>query len=139
VGHEKVNQVFDSLDIPRDTQDELPIISPKNYSSIFRVLYLSSYLKADDSNEILTTLTKTPFNNKLVAGVPREIRVSHKIGVFQEKQSKNSIYSDCGIFFIPKRPYILCVMYKGDENIADQHMKNVSKLIYSFVSDVKPK
>lgn len=129
-----IDDVYDSLDIPRDHQNNLPIVSPKNYSSILRTLYLSTYLNTDDSQKILSLLTQTVFNDKLPAGVPQGILVAHKIGVFEETDTKTSIYNDCGIVYAPKRPYLLCVMFKGNEDNAKKHMVNISKLIYSFVS-----
>jgi beta-lactamase class A len=125
-----IEDVFSNLDITIDTGQGFPIISPKNYSSILRSLYLSSYLTRDHSNEILTYLTQTPFNDMIEAGVDPSITVAHKIGVFDPL----GIYSDCGIVYIPSRPYTLCVMVKADQRTATKHMQTISKMIYGFVS-----
>lgn len=127
-----IEDVFNNLDITVDSGDGYPIISPKNYSSILRSLYLSSYLDRKDSYAILEYLTKTPFADMIDAGVPDTITVAHKIGVFDPL----GIFSDCGIVYVPNRPYIICVMVKADQTTATNHMQILSKMIYGFVSRV---
>ncbi len=129
-----LDEVFDYLDIPKELDGVLPVVTPKNYSSILRSLYLSSYLDKSSSNEILTYLTQTPFSDKLVAPIPKEVRVAHKIGVYDEGNPEKSVYTDCGIVYVPKRPYILCLMDRDIEKNATTHMIDVSKMVYTYVS-----
>lgn len=124
-----LDDIFDNLDIPKDTQGTLFVISPKNYSSILRSLYLSSYLTKDHSNEILEILTQTNFKDKLPAGVPQDIKVAHKTGVFESEQA----YSDCGIFYPANRPYLLCIMAKSNESKAREYMQHISKMVYEHI------
>lgn len=130
---ESINEVFDSLDIETTKGGKLLTISPKSYSSIFRSLYLSSYLKRESSNEILEVLTRTIFNEQIVAGVPSTVKVAHKIGVFQSTNT----HSDCGIVFAPRRPYLLCIMTEADKKKANEYMRHISKMIYGYVAAVK--
>lgn len=131
-----INDVFNSLDIPKERDSGIPVISPKSYSSILRSLYLSSYLRQENSQEILDTLTKTNFNDKLPAGVPNGVPVAHKIGVFNSNDQQ-PLFSDCGIVYVPSRPYIICVMTSGaDEEKAREHMQLLSKMVYGFVEKV---
>jgi len=133
------SDIFDNLNIPREKYNTLPIVTPKNYSSILRSLYFSSYLSLESSNKILTDLTNTKFNDQIIAGVPSNIRVSHKIGVY-ENESGASIYSDCGIVYEPRRPYIVCIMTKDLTNQeANLRIKNLSSMIYNYVSSVNYK
>ncbi len=129
-----LEDVFDSLDIPKELTGTQPVVTPKNYSSILRSLYLSSYLKEENSNEILAFLTQSPFNDKLAAGIPAEIPVAHKIGVHLGGSQQNEIYTDCGIVYVPKRPYILCMMVKTTEKQAQVYMEHISKIIYDYIS-----
>jgi len=130
-----LENVFDSLDIPKDAESEGPVVSPKNYSSILRSLYLSSYLTEENSNEILNLLSQTPFNDKLAAGVPGNIKIAHKIGVHTDDTDKGkSVYTDCGIIYIPKRPYILCIMTNENEEDARKHMTEISRIVYEYVA-----
>lgn len=139
VGSRAIDDVFDSLDIPKNVEGSFHVISPKSYSSILRSLYLSSYLKNESSNEILEILTQTDFTDKIPAGVDNSIKVAHKIGVFnKEIEGKNiETYSDCGIIYVPQRPYILCIMIEGNENIAREHMKHLSKMVYGYIKVVE--
>ena len=128
-----IEDVFDSLDIPKIRNEDLnPVVTAKNYSSILRCLYLACYLTKEDSNSLLTMLTKTIFKDKLPAGVSENIAVSHKIGVAES--SSSSIYTDCGIVYYPKRPYILCVMVEADEKTATKIISAISKIVYSFIN-----
>lgn len=125
--------VLESLDIHFQVKNERITISPKSYSSILRSLYLSSYLKETSSNEIISILTQTPFSDKLVAGVPATIKVAHKIGVFTSISSEVA-FSDCGIIYATKRPYILCIMVRSNEEKARQHMSLLSKMVYGYIA-----
>ena len=106
VAPSSIDSVFDNLDIPKEKEGKYHIISPKNYSSIFRSLYLSSYLSRQSSNEILNILTQTIFNDKIAALPTKDIKVAHKIGVLNSVNSNETIYTDCGIVYVPNgRPH----------------------------------
>lgn len=133
----EVNEVYDYLDISILFEDSNPLISPKSYSSILRSLYLSSFLDLKNSDYVLDVLTHTIFEDKISAGVPSHIKVSHKVGIFSDLDTKQNVYSDCGIIYVPQRPYILCVFVKDNEDDARKHISNLSKIIYTYVSLVK--
>lgn len=129
-------EVFQRLDLPKTTDGVYPTLSPKSYASVFRNLYLSSYINYHDSNAMLEYLTKTIFTDKLPAGVPPGVKVAHKIGVFSSAD-KIPVYNDCGIVYIPERPYVLCLMVSADEETAREEIIAYSRMVYSFVSQVK--
>ncbi len=132
-----IEDVFDSLDIPKQVnqKEKKPVVTPKNYSSILRCLYLSCYLNKKYSNTLLDMLTRTVYTDKIPAGVPKVIKVAHKIGLTTNKEGVD-VYTDCGIVYAPKRPYILCIMVEGEEDTARDIMKEVSRMIYEYVSSV---
>lgn len=131
--------VYNSLDIPLEVGADGPVVTAKNYSSVLRSLYLSSFLSKEHSHEILDTLTRTFFTDKLPAGVDENIPVAHKIGVYTtEDTGTEPVFSDCGIVYVPKRPYILCLMVKSDEKTARRYMVDLSKIVYNYVSSAKP-
>lgn len=107
-------------------------IGARSYSSFLKCLYFSCYVNHADSEEILTYLTESNFNNRLVAGIDdRSIKVAHKIGV-----ANTTTQSDCGIVYIPKRNYVLCVMINGEDNATtNTHIATLSKLTYNFVNN----
>lgn len=126
--------IYDGLDIKitRNNNSNQISITTKSYASILKALFFSSVLSKEDSQYVLDILTKTEFNDKLSAGVSSDISVAHKIGVYENL--KVLIYSDCGIVYIPKRQYALCMASRSDEKTATERMKTVSKIIYDFVS-----
>ena len=106
----------------------------KEYSSFFRVLYNSSYINKESSEFALELLAESKFTEGIKSGVPKNIVVSHKFG---EQINKNSLLQlhDCGIVYAPKKPYILCVMTRGNnfDELADI-IKNISKITYDSVT-----
>lgn len=124
--------VYQGLDIDLQSDNEGAILSAKSYSSILKALYFSAALDKDSSEEILDTLTKTKFPDKLAAGVPTDVLVSHKIGDYNDDQG-NEAFMDCGIVYVPRRPYILCMLSVGNEQIARERMQAISKTIYSYI------
>lgn len=125
--------VYQALDIDLRRDDGGARLTTKGYTSILKALYFSSVLEKDDSQNILDLLTKTKFVDKLPAGVPQNIPVAHKIGVYN-KDGENEAYMDCGIVYIPNRPYALCMLSISNEDIARERMKLISKKIYDYVS-----
>jgi beta-lactamase class A len=137
----EIDEVYDVLDIAlsEETENEETylLIAPKRYASIFKSLYLSSFLSKKHSTLILDTLTQTQFDKKIVSGVPEHIPVSHKIGVFSKYYDDRDLFTDCGIIYAPERPYILCVFVENTEEQAEKHMATISSMVYKYVTLVK--
>lgn len=126
--------VYEGLDIDLRSDNQGALISAKSYSSILKSLFFSSVLQKENSEEILDLLTKTDFPDKLAAGVPQDVPVAHKIGDFVDDHGTEG-FRDCGIVYMPRRPYILCMFSVGDEEQARERMQLVSKMIYDYLSD----
>lgn len=134
-----LNYIFDSLDLPNAKTGNDVIITAKGYSSIMSSLYFSSSLPYAGSQKILEMLTKSTFNNQITAGVSEDIPVAHKSGVHETTTLKDNVYHDCGIVYVPKRPYILCIMTQGvDREKANSLMKDTSSIIYGYIDSVIP-
>lgn len=127
IPQEDFTSVFDGLDITMNDKNGVLVITTKGYASILKSLYFAGIVSKENSQKILEILTKTPFNDKLRAGVPQQVTVSHKIGVYGE------IFQDCGIVYEPNRPYLLCMYSHSTEKVAAERMSTVSKEVYSFV------
>lgn len=127
--------VYQGLDVDLQSDKQGALISAKNYASILKALYFSSVLTKDDSQNILDLLTKTKFPDKLAAGVPTHVSVAHKIGDFVDEKGQEG-FRDCGIVYVPRRPYILCMFSVGDEQKARDRMQTVSRFVYEYVSSV---
>lgn len=105
-------------------------INLKTLSNLFIALYDAKYVNVENSEKILNYLTQTPFKEQIVAGVPKGIVVSHKIGVSANDQT----FSDCGIVYAPNRNYLLCIGSNGGDKIrANEFMVEISKAAYDYV------
>lgn len=133
ISSQDFDDVYNAIDIDLNLTSNGVILTTKSYASILKSLFFSALLTKDDSEKILSYLTESPFNDKLVAGVPANITVAHKIGVYEVGSDK--VYSDCGIVYAPNRPYMLCMFSKSDEQTARERMKNISKVVYDYVTN----
>lgn len=138
IGTVDFEAVYQGLDINLDVDKQGAVLTPKSYSSILKALYFSSVLKKEDSQIILNYLANTSFPDKLEAGVPSGVTVAHKIGDFNlnDNDPTNDVYSDCGIVYVPRRPYLLCMISRTDEQTARVRMQDISKIIYDYVSSI---
>lgn len=115
------------------TTNEYNVISPKEYSSFFRILYNATFLNKEMSSKALELLTRTTYDRGLRAGVPEEIKIAKKFG----ERGYTSIIGndlvqlhDCGIIYHPLKPYILCVMTQGK---SISHLETIITDISSMV------
>ena len=136
-----VQDVYSDLQIPLDstvTASTTDIITPQQYSILFRTLYNATYLSRDYSEQALGLMTQTTFTQGIVAGVPSSTVVSHKYGL-ASFTSGGVPYQwelhDCGIVYAPGHPYVLCVMTKGTTSIAAQEktIADISSAVYEEV------
>jgi len=132
VEDEDFKTVYNGLDLNLSSTPEGALISTREYATILKALYFSSVLNKDDSQAILSMLSESSFSNKLVAGVLPGTLVAHKIGDFKDENKEG--YRDCGIVYVPRRQYLLCMYSTSNEATANERMKVVSKIIYDYVS-----
>jgi beta-lactamase class A len=127
-------EVLPSLDVRFDVQDKSRIlISAKSYASFLKCLYFACFLTKDDSQQLLEYLSRSAYDKRIEAGLPAGIRVAHKIGSFN-----HSSQSDCGIIYLPQRPYVLCMMVAAGEKEADKHIAEVTKMTHDYMVSVNP-
>ncbi len=107
-----IDQGLRDMGVPVTLKGDEAWINVEDYGSIYRILYNSTYLGPELSNEALGMLAKSTFNQGLVAGVAKDIPVAHKFGE-REFAADIQQFHDCGIIYYPLRPYLLCVMTKG--------------------------
>lgn len=107
------------------------LLSPKEFSRIFHSLYHAGYLSRESSNWVLSLLSQTDFQEGIPSGVPDDVKVSHKIGVWA---SAGDVH-DCGIVYA-NRPYLLCIMSSGvTQEEGTNSIKEISHMVYKYVSD----
>lgn len=122
-------QSLSQLDVEQNLKDGQAVIDSQSYSSVLRSLYLSSYLSKENSQEILSYLSKSDETRRLTNLLPKNIVVAHKNGVYNASWSE----SDCGIVYVPKRPYLLCIMVGLPEDQANTLIAELSKQVYDYV------
>lgn len=129
IADEDFKKVYDALDIEYEITNKGALVTSQHYASVLKALYFSAVLTRDNSQKILDYLTQSNFDDKLVAGIPPDVIVAHKIGVVEEEA-----YMDCGIVYVPRRNYLLCMVSKSDEKTARDRMKLISKTVYDYVT-----
>lgn len=134
----QIENIFSAIGVPFiDTKTE-PIVRVKDYAGFFRILYNASYLNREMSELALEILSVSEYKNGIVAGVPSNIVVAHKFGErsFVEKgDEKQTQLHDCGIIYYPEKPYILCIMTRGTDFLAQENsIRELSKLVYDQIS-----
>jgi beta-lactamase class A len=132
IDNRKIDQVTIDLGITTATDStSTDFMNVQEYSTLFRVLYYSTYLNRDYSEKALELLTKAEFKQGLVDTLPKKVQVAHKFG---ERELGSGIHQlhDCGIVYYPNRPYLLCVMTKGPNfNDLAITIQQISAKIYS--------
>ncbi len=126
--------LFNILGIKSYNPDTDLLISPKQYSLFFRIIYNATFLSSDASEKALELLSKTTFNDGLVAGVPAGTTVSHKFGLYAASTNNNVTdleLHDCGIVYYKTSPYFLCVMTDGSSlSEMESVIKSISSVVY---------
>ncbi len=128
------NGVFNFLDAEFVQNEDYTVsLTPRAYSSFLKCLYFSCYLNKDSSQEILTKLAESHIKDRLPAGISGTTTVAHKVGNYFDQ-----VQSDCGIVYIPKRNYVICVMLDGPDNPeTSRKIAALSKLAYDYVASYK--
>lgn len=135
VSQDNFDHVYEGLDIDLKADNYGAKLTTKGYASILKSLYFSSLLAIDSSQEILDLLSRTKYIDKLPAGVPKNIKVAHKIGVFTKEEDNVEAFMDCGIVYLPNRPYSLCMLSISDEQTANERMQAISKKVYEYLAN----
>ncbi len=130
-----LTQIYSDLNVDINKAIKDPagnIVSVKNYASAFRILYNSSYLSKQMSEKALELLSQTDYKDGLVASLPSETIISHKFGERFFQSTNERQLHDCGIIYLPQRPYLLCIMTRGkDFAQLSLSIKTISQQIYT--------
>ena len=117
-GQDNLQKYIDSLGL-KNTSLEENLITPSEVGDIFLKLY------KDKNEKILNFLTDTIFEKWIRAGIPEDIKVSHKYA------REVGVVNDAGIIY-SKNPFILVIMTQGVSEIeADRAVPELAKMIYS--------
>lgn len=113
--------------VPRDS------ISVRDYSAAFRVLYNASFLGRDASEMLLSIMSRSSFDQGIVAGVPPEVAVANKFGESSVDTPEGTMaeFHEFGIIYHPRQPYLLGVMLMGpDQKPMPGVLRELSAMVY---------
>jgi len=132
-----LEEVFlDIVGVPLKGED-VSFITPKIYANFFRRLHNATFLSREYSEKALEILSRTTFDEGLVAGLPQNISAAHKFGERAISENNSIIGAelhDCGIIYESANHYLVCVMTKGANiNGLKETIKNISEIVYNFV------
>lgn len=116
------------------------IISVKSYAAFFRILFNASYLNKDYSEKALKLLSQVKYTDGLVKGVNNpNIVISHKFGERTYEDTGEKQFHDCGIVYLPEKPYLICIMTRGNDlQYLTNSVAKLSELVYqSSTSNLK--
>ena len=130
---------FRDLDILRMMMaPKSDFVSIQSYATLFAVLHGTGYLSKDMSQFALELLSNTTFNEGLVAGVPKGIRVAHKFG-HRILKGEDQLH-DCGIIYHPDMTYLLCILTTGSSYENEKAaIRDVSQMVFDAVSSLHRK
>ncbi len=135
-GHD-IDSTLAQLGIVDPTNVDQQSVTVTQYASLFRLLYTSSFLNPHDSEELLSWLSQSTFNDGLQAGVPSSVVVADKWGLRSLPDGTQELH-DCGIIYYPRNPYVLCVMTEGNNQTALANViATISQMVYAEVDSRK--
>ncbi len=135
-GDNAIKNVFDELQIAYPSAD--PMLSPRQYAGIIRALVNGTYAGDQQSEYILRLLAESDFVFGMRAGIPSGVPVASKFGEHTVYGAGNQLHRselhECGVIYAEVRPFILCVMTKG-QNLAQQAdvIREVSRFVYGLM------
>lgn len=115
---------------PDQPKTNLPLVSAKHYANLLRSLYYSGYLKKPFCQLALAILSDTVYDSQIRKDVPYSINLAHMVGF----NAGCGDFHDCGIIYLPGKPYLLCVMSTGStREESDRVISMVSRQVYEFM------
>lgn len=87
-------------------------ITPKDYSTFFKVLYNATYLSREHSELALNLLTRVAYKDGMVHGLPANTIVAHKFGEGGSVEIRQ-LHETGIIYQSGQTPYVLVIMTKG--------------------------
>lgn len=132
---DELSDVYKTLGIDFSAEEGIYQMPVKTYASFFRILYNSSFLSYENSEYALKLLDQVEFAKGLRAGIPASMPFAHKFGErIIDGEKDTAQLHDCGIVYYPGRPYVACVMTRGDDfDQLKSVIQEISNTIYTKI------
>ncbi len=118
----------------KDSSDNDPRISARDYAIFFRALYNASYLSPEHSEYALKLLGETTFKEGFAKGLPTGTRVSHKFAEWD-----NGIdfeLHESGIFYSKGTAFLITIMTSGKkQEKLPQVIAALTRSIYDQIAE----
>ena len=141
---EKQSKTFSELWVPVPDMTNINYsLSVKEYASFFRILYNGSYLAPKTSEEALSILASSTYENGLRGWVRKDISIAHKFWereyMYENWTTLNQLH-DCGIVYHPNYPYLVCIMTRGNTPLETlgSAIRDTSKIIFDEIDSRYP-
>jgi len=126
LGGKKIQAVIDSLGMGKTSLVENRT-TPADIGLFFQKLYQGEVVSKKNREQIFSFLTDTLFEDRIPAGIPKGVRVVHKVG------TEVGVYADAGIVFGPKEPFVLVILSEGaKEAEAKEVLPKIASLVYGL-------
>ncbi|HLP49542.1 MAG TPA: serine hydrolase [Chitinophagales bacterium] len=114
------------------------LVSVRDYSGFFRLLYNATYLSRAMSEKALGILSTNNYDKGIAAGIPRGTQIAHKFSESAVTGSGQKQLHECGIIYLAGSPYLLCIMTRGNDNTQlSGIISDISRLVYEEVTATK--
>ena len=137
VGMGNVNTLMDSLSLPHTRlhrkmmdlkaagEGRENVSTPKEMLMLLEQIYRGKVLNKEMTDDFIKVLS-THKESWLARDLPEGLRVADKTG------SLEGVRNNCGIVFVPNRPYVICVMttYLSKERDGEEAITRISSAAY---------
>ena len=130
-------KVFTDLGIPEPdlTKKDLPLTA-RHFSLFMRSVYNACYLNKNDSEFCAELMSHSDFNDGMVSGLPKNIKVVHKFG--EAGDTDFAHFSESGIVYTKNATYLITVMTKGKKlNLLPAVVKEISGQAYNMLNTIE--
>jgi beta-lactamase class A len=127
------------LTLPRANQTSESLLSAKQFTYFFRVLYNATYLTPEHSEEALALLAESDFDRGIRAAVPKDIKIVTKFGersiYTPQKELLERDLHDCGVVYAKEGPFHICIMTRGDDlDTQAEVIQEVARRVYEAIT-----
>jgi beta-lactamase class A len=125
-------KTFTDLGLDKNMTKSEGVVSAKEYSRFWIILYNGSYLNFDNSEYALSLLSQSDFDQGMMKGIPKNIMVAHKFG--EKGNTTSHCLHETGIVYAGTIPYLVTIMTEGNNQstLADC-LQKISGTIYSNI------
>lgn len=120
-----------------------PAMSPKNYATIFRSLYYSTYLSLESAQHLLDIMSRSIHVYTLRSAIPADIPVAHKIGMYYPTNplpgKSRTFLHEAGIVYYPKDPFLIVIMTSQMDHVdAANLIREIARMVYAYYEEQTP-